>query len=249
MKPIDHRESLSATDDYWSQTRQPLVCLLFLLPLLAVYEFGVLALSGSAADGVRNGADVWLRSGLQELGFAQPFVLPAVVIGGLLVWHFEGRYPRRISIDTLPGMLAESILFAFVLAGIAQAGETMFQTLHIPRTLAISETRTAVALTFVGAGIYEETMFRLCLLPGCIGLFRLSRLSPGWSIFLAVLATSLAFSLAHHVGQPADTFPLFPFAFRTIAGIVFALLFLYRGFGITVGCHAGYDLLVGVVFR
>jgi len=249
MKPIDNRDSFTMADDYWSQTRQPLVCLVFLLPLLAAYEFGVLVFSDSTSDGVRNGADVWLRGGLHELGFAQPFVLPLVIIGGLLAWHFAGKYSWRISFDTLPGMLAESILFAFVLAGIAQVGENVFQTLQIPRTLAISETRTAVALTFIGAGIYEEALFRLCLLPGCIGLFRLSQLSPRWSTTLAVLATSLAFALAHHVGQPAGTFQLFPFAFRTLAGVVFALLFLYRGFGITVGCHAGYDLLVGVVMR
>jgi hypothetical protein len=29
--------------------------------------------------------------------------------------------------------------------------------------------------------------------------------------------------------------------------VFFAAVFLMRGFGITVGCHAAYDLLVGVL--
>jgi hypothetical protein len=31
-----------------------------------------------------------------------------------------------------------------------------------------------------------------------------------------------------------------------VAGVFFALLFLYRGFGITAGTHALYDILVGI---
>ncbi|RMG33108.1 MAG: CPBP family intramembrane metalloprotease, partial [Planctomycetota bacterium] len=32
--------------------------------------------------------------------------------------------------------------------------------------------------------------------------------------------------------------------FRTTAGLLFALLFVIRGFGITVGTHAAYDVLI-----
>ena len=89
-------------------------------------------------------------------------------------------------------------------------------------------------------------LFRLCLLPAFTGLFRLSRISPRVAVALAVLSTSLMFALAHHAGPGAEPFDLFVFTFRTTAGVAFALLFLYRGFGIAVGSHAAYDLLVGV---
>jgi hypothetical protein len=36
------------------------------------------------------------------------------------------------------------------------------------------------------------------------------------------------------------------FVFRTMAGLFFTLLFITRGFGIAVGAHAGYDILVGL---
>jgi hypothetical protein len=40
---------------------------------------------------------------------------------------------------------------------------------------------------------------------------------------------------------------LFSFVFRATAGVFFAGLFVVRGFGITVGSHAAYDLLVGIL--
>jgi hypothetical protein len=34
--------------------------------------------------------------------------------------------------------------------------------------------------------------------------------------------------------------------FRLVAGLYFAALFQYRGFGIAVGAHACYNLMVGI---
>jgi hypothetical protein len=61
------------------------------------------------------------------------------------------------------------------------------------------------------------------------------------------LSTSFLFALAHHIGPTADAFNLFVFSFRAIAGMFFSAVFLLRGFGITVGCHAAYDLMVGAL--
>ena len=49
------------------------------------------------------------------------------------------------------------------------------------------------------------------------------------------------------MGPAADTFTMFSFAFRAMAGVFFAGLFVVRGFGITAGSHAAYDLLAGVL--
>jgi Type II CAAX prenyl endopeptidase Rce1-like len=81
----------------------------------------------------------------------------------------------------------------------------------------------------------------------CHGLFRTSGVRPGLAAFMAALATSLAFSLAHYVGPAGEQFRLFTFAFRTFAALFFALLFMLRGFGIAVGTHAAYDLIVGLM--
>jgi membrane protease YdiL (CAAX protease family) len=54
------------------------------------------------------------------------------------------------------------------------------------------------------------------------------------------------FSAAHYVGPCGDPFRWLTFLFRFLAGVFFAVLFRYRGFGIAAGTHALYDVLVGL---
>ncbi|MDQ3332998.1 MAG: CPBP family intramembrane metalloprotease [Planctomycetota bacterium] len=236
---------------------------------------------------LRNGADVWMRSWLYTAGVHQSFALPLVVMALLLLWNFYGYLPWRVRAETLAGMFAESLIFAFALVVAGQASELAFRRAGLPTASIESpasgggepaeiiassgsldesettedlggvtppahqtKTRLAVAraLTFVGAGIYEEVLFRLLLLPACYTLFRVLQAGPRGSAALAVLATSLMFSLAHYVGPAGDALVPYTFCFRTLAGVYFAVLFVKRGFGITVGAHAAYDLIVGVLW-
>jgi hypothetical protein len=64
---------------------------------------------------------------------------------------------------------------------------------------------------------------------------------------LAACAAALAFAAAHHVGPYGEPMRADYFVFRTVAGLYFTLLFVIRGFGIAVGAHTGYDVLVGLV--
>jgi membrane protease YdiL (CAAX protease family) len=60
------------------------------------------------------------------------------------------------------------------------------------------------------------------------------------AFLLMVLLSSLAFSAYHYLGSEA--FEWRSFAFRTLAGIYFGIIFIWRGFGITSGAHAAYDI-------
>ena len=62
---------------------------------------------------------------------------------------------------------------------------------------------------------------------------------------VAVTASALLFSLAHHAGTPGEAFTWFAFIFRWLAGVYFAWVFVVRGFGVAVGTHTAYDILVG----
>jgi hypothetical protein len=234
--------------DYWQGTRRPLTCLVFLTPLLATYEAGVLWLGGRDADSLRNGADYWIRNALESLGLNSPWLLPGMIIVGLLVWHVARQETWRISGGVLGGMFVESLLFGVMLVVVGELEESAIRHLRASVPAAIAAERLApLAIMYVGAGIYEEVLFRLCLLPLCYGLFRASGLANGPASALAIVATSLAFALAHYVGPAGESFRLFTFWFRTMAGLFFAALFVLRGFGITVGAHAAYDLIVGLL--
>ena len=237
--------------DYWSEAKTPLSSLLFLIPWIAVYEFGVPVVGRDQPDTVRNGADFWMRSMLSQAGVGQ-ILLPLLVIGMLLGWHLFRRNPWQVRLETQLGMLAESVLLAVILVAIGQGHDLIFRQLeqsevsHDALVNAVSGQVTRV-VSFIGAGVYEEVMFRLLLVPAAFLGFRMFDFPAKWAAVMAAISTSFLFALAHHVGPSADAFNLFAFSFRAAAGLFFASVFLLRGFGITVGCHTAYDLLVGVL--
>ncbi|MGQ0636237.1 MAG: CPBP family glutamic-type intramembrane protease [Planctomycetaceae bacterium] len=237
-------------DDYWVHARQPLQCLVFLLPLLIVYEVGVLKLIPTSGGEIRNGADFWLRELMSRAGLEEPWMLPAIVLGLLFLWQIAGRYAWRVSAGAMLGMLAESLLFGSCLIVLGQLQDLAFRV-QIPQILSLpvelsDEAQWQRAVNYIGAGIYEEVLFRLLLLPAAYGLLRLLTVSRGPALLLAILSTSVVFAAAHYVGPAADAWSLYSFSFRALAGAFFGGLFVLRGFGITVGAHAAYDLLVGI---
>jgi membrane protease YdiL (CAAX protease family) len=113
---------------------------------------------------------------------------------------------------------------------------------------------TADIITAIGAGIYEELVFRLVLICLLMLLFQnILRLSHKNSIVLSVLVSAAMFGAYHHIdfftGQlyQRAPFDLTEFAFRTIAGVYFAVVFAIRGFGITAGTHAFYDVIATLI--
>ncbi|MEI7862113.1 MAG: CPBP family intramembrane glutamic endopeptidase [Planctomycetota bacterium] len=227
-------------DSYWSLSRTPLMSLIFTFPLVVAYEGGVLLLGRGSP---RNGADVWLRNGLDALGFGAYFLLPVLTVLGLLAWHHIEHHRWRFSIWVLGGMLLECLLLASVLVGLAR-----LQGEWWPLSLAGGWAGVAVRLIgFCGAGLYEEVLFRLLLLPAVIWGFARCGASEWGAAFWGVMLTSLLFSAAHYVGPLGDSFELYSFTFRTMAGLFFATLFVVRGFGIAAGTHAAYDMLVGLL--
>ncbi|MCC7086152.1 MAG: CPBP family intramembrane metalloprotease [Pirellulales bacterium] len=238
--------------DYWQQSRRPLASLAFVTPLLAIYEFGILWLGPQA---MRNGADVWLRQWLDGIGFSQYFLLPLLTLGMLLACHYTARDPWRVSPSILYAKWAECLLLALVLVVIARVQGTLL-SMFMPADnswavhATIGESVEGLFqrfVSFMGAGIYEELLFRLLLLPSIASVLRWCGMPLGWSLAGGAILSSLLFSGAHHLGAQGELFEWYPFVFRTVAGLFFSVLFIYRGFGIVAGTHAIYDILVGLM--
>ncbi len=241
--------------EYAKQSRRPLASLAFVLPLLLLYEGGVLVLGTQA---VRNGADVWLRQTLDLLGFGQYFLLPALTVGLLLAWHHTTHDRWQLSAGVLYVMFAECALLGLVLLvvgrleGLLVAGmlsgpqqaDDLYQAL--PWFALGQSPLLGRMLGFVGAGVYEEMLFRMLLLPPVAACAERLGARRGLRIACAVILTSLLFSFAHYLGPHGEAFRAFSFSFRFTAGAFFALLFVYRGFGIAAGTHAMYDIFVSL---
>jgi membrane protease YdiL (CAAX protease family) len=236
--------------EYWRESARPFVSLVFMAPMLAAYEAGLVLLGPEA---MRNGADVWLRKLLEWLGFGQYLLLPVLTCGILLVWHYLQRDRWCFAGSVLYGMLLESMVLAFVLVLLARLQGALLLT--VPASPLCSMGACTQIVSFLGAGIYEELLFRLMLLSGLIALLRFGQIPPRGGLFLAVVTTSLLFAAAHYridllvgsyhlVTEGGDSFVWTSFLFRFLAGSFFSAVFLCRGFGIAVGTHAMYDILV-----
>ncbi len=249
----DHRwwgEAAPATADdhsYWATTRRPLPCLVFVLPFLVAYEAGVIWLGGPSADALRAGADAWVRQGLAAVGLTDRWLLPLALTSGLVTWQAIDRRDWRFPLSTLVGMAVESLVLAVALVGLSKVVDLGFSRLEGPGLLATPRHAIAPVVGFLGVGLYEEALFRLALIPMLYQGLRALTIPSLFACTLAITASSLVFSLAHHAGAPGEAFTWFAFIFRWLAGVFFAWVFVVRGFGVAVGTHTAYDLLVDCV--
>lgn len=232
---------------YLAATRHPWAAFLFVVPLLAAYEAGVIWLGGADAAPLRNGADGWVRVQLGLLGLAHHLIAPAAVAALLLArawWRWSDRPAEPIPVWF--GQAFESGLFAVVLWQAAQHFPALVERAGVKLDVTVGPHQAARVLPFIGAGIYEEVIFRLGLFGGLCLVLKLAHVPRLLGVPLAAVAGAAAFAAAHHFVPGGE--PLNPavFLFRTAAGLYFTLLYVGRGFGIAVGAHAGYDVLVGV---
>ena len=234
--PSEHTPLGQRAERYWVESRRPLASLVFIAPLLIVYELGVVLL------GAQNGADAFMRRLLDLLGFGQHFVLPILTVCILLGWHYLSRQPWQLSGGILSGMAVESLVLGICLWVILLLQNALFDVFGDAVVVSIGQ-RLKEAVGFLGAGIYEELLFRLILLSVAAWALRRAGIAPQASMILAAVLTSLLFAAAHHMGAAGEPLDAFRFLFRFVAGMFFSILFIYRGFGIAAGSHAAYDIL------
>jgi membrane protease YdiL (CAAX protease family) len=170
-------------------------------------------------------------------------------LGVILIWNLWrwGDRPGDL-VGVLSGMGLESVAFALGLWGISRGLGPLIDYLGLELNLSLARhPALGQVITYVGAGIYEELLFRLLLYSALLMLLRRIGLSTLLAVSLTALASSLLFSAAHHVGPHGEPLEDYVFLFRTIAGLYFSLVFQWRGFGVAVGAHACYDIVVGLV--
>jgi hypothetical protein len=240
---MPHQES-----SYFQATRHPWSCLLFLVPLLLLYEAGVLGLGGGQAESLRNGADAWVRWGLESFGLAQFYWAPIFIIGTLLLWSLARMGDRPSDfVGVWIGMALESVVLALGLWLLSRQLGPLLEQWGIRLNWGPDRQALGRVVTYVGAGIYEELLFRLLLFLVLGLFFRLLGVPRLIAPLLTTLASAGLFAAAHHIGPYGEAFDSYVFVFRALAGLYFALIYLLRGFGIAVGAHACYDVLVGVL--
>lgn len=209
---------------------RPLDALIFLLPLIVFYEVT------SATRSDRVIAFDLMERFLQLFGPVGVWAPPVSVIVILLATHLCSRQRWTVHWKSVFAMYLEAPALALPLLLLSRALPLSTST---PADATLVE-RLAMA---VGAGVYEELVFRLILISVLMmlgtDLFGLGR--TGVAV-VAVALSSLAFSAHHYAPIGSDSWELGSFAFRTIAGAYLAVVFWYRGYGPAAGAHAAYNV-------
>jgi hypothetical protein len=254
-------KALTSAQGYWQSSRAHRYSLVFALPLLALYEAMAAALSYRPGGGIRNGADVLLRSAFTAVAGRHGPLLFGVVLLGVGVWLI-GRDMRargaRLRPSVFGGMLAESVALALafgvvvgtvtanILGVFARAGGGGEAVLALAQVESLDfPTKLMVSL---GAGLYEELFFRVILVGALAwGSRRALGATPLVAGAIAAVVGAFLFSAFHYVGEYGDPLELRSFTFRFIGGLAFSALYLLRGFGITAWTHALYDVFLLVM--
>ncbi len=227
--------------NYWRYSRSAYYSAVAALPLLVIYEI-LIVLSQSRYWGVRNAADVWIRTFLMAFDLqAQHITFVLIGISLALIPIAKSRARGiKLKANYFALMFAECLAYSLVLGVVLQSilrlgglssggpGSGLMQNLALS----------------VGAGLFEEIIFRVILLNLLFLLLSPLLKKKVVAAVFSVLLASFLFSLSHYVGTMADTWQLYSFMFRWAAGLLFTVLYFVRGFAITAYTHALYDIWV-----
>ncbi|RZO47519.1 MAG: CPBP family intramembrane metalloprotease [Proteobacteria bacterium] len=227
--------------NYWRFSRSAYYSVVSALPLLVVYEILVI-MTQSRYWGIRNAADMWIRTFLMAFDLrAQHLTFVMIGIAFALIPVAKARsYGVKLKANFFLLMLAEAFTYSLVLGGVLQS------ILRLSGLAAGGPGNGALqnfALS-LGAGLFEEIIFRVLLLNLLFFILNYIFKNKVTTAVISVLAASFLFSLSHYIGSMADSWELYSFMFRWIAGMIFTVLYFIRGFAITAYTHALYDIWV-----
>ncbi|KKO19540.1 MAG: hypothetical protein DCC43_14695 [Candidatus Brocadia sp.] len=226
-------------ESYYLRSKNIANSFLFILPLLALYEVGI-ALQGSS---IKNASGVFIENFFTLFGKNGHLVFNSLVITFFLISIVYIEKKERLNFQTFVFMFFESMVYALFIGTVL--GFFVYQILF-PYALAqpFSMNMWLGVILSIGAGVYEEIVFRLLLITALSFIFAtLLKVSKPLSAVISIMTAALLFTAMHYVGTLGDVFTNANFTFRALSGVILSAIFLFRGLGIAVYTHAIYDVL------
>ena len=175
---------------------------------------------------------------LESLAWALPLIVLSILFNKVAVTSSVSCYDQRL----IPS------------PAIVLQGEIQYDEIAELPTAAQNKSLILDIVTGIGAGIYEELVFRLFLVYILMIFFQnLLGLERTLAVVYAVVISALLFSLHHHIyflgGEiiKSEDFVPIKFLFRTLAGIYLAVLFALRGFGMAAATHVYHNILAVII--
>jgi len=227
---------------YWKVTKNIYYSLLFIFPMLFLYEIMCWIQFVGKSIEIRNGADVFLRQLIMGFGKHSESIyglLLIIVFCGIMIINRNMLKNGRLKFTFLIYMLAESLLWSLGFLIMMGVFESIILSI-LERNIIPEQFYLAI-----GAGVWEELLFRVGAIGLCLSLLtNIIKYSGIFSALIAILFSAVLFSLFHYIGPFGDIFTYKSFYIRTWAGIFLGSLYLFRGLGITAYTHIFYDMAI-----
>jgi len=231
---------------YMTRSHRPVYQLLFLLPLLLIYEVAAVLVNFNTPFELRNGADILLKYAFYTVGIRSvfSFVLAAVLFVSLMLIVAMKQYKKRVRWGYFALMFLETIAYAFIIGLVSSEVVTLVTAGNPFLATGPKDTIMHQLMIGVGAGVYEEIVFRALLITIVMGFLKLIQIQEDKRTIIAVFLSSFLFSGFHYIGEFGEVFNIVTFTYRMVAGVLLSALYVFRGLGICAWSHAIYDIYV-----
>ncbi len=234
---------MAGINRYFDCTRTLTYSYLSVLPLLILYEVLLFISQPSSDVDIRLTADLWIRSIFTWTGTDTLYITLFLILAfGVAVYVKERSNLPEIRLSYFIYMVLESVVWAvfigmvtsvfvgrlFLMSASPQGEITMLQWLALA----------------IGAGVYEELVFRVILVAVLLFIFQRLFVNEWMPSVMAVIIGAAIFSGVHYIGAFGDAFTWSSFMFRMLFGLALTALLIYRGFGIAAWTHSVYDVIV-----
>ncbi len=168
---------LTRPGSYWTLSRAPRYSVTFALPLVILYEVLAATLSRFAGEQMRNGADVMLRSVFVAVAGVRGPLLFVLCVIGVSIWLIArdlrrgGKLESRVFLWMSVEAIALALVFGLVIGTVTARLLSPFSPLAIGPTQQHMGVGARLMLS-LGAGLYEELLFRVLLVSGLLLLAR-----------------------------------------------------------------------------
>jgi hypothetical protein len=214
------------------------------LPLLVIYEVLILVSQPDAENAVRLTADIWFKTIFAYMGVdTLKFTFLIAIVMGVVIYFIEKDKPIAVRPRFFVFMILESTFYAIAVAMLVSGFLGMLFGAVAADSFGSLTTLQKFTLS-LGAGLYEELVFRVLLVGALLYLFKWLGFGNGWKQAAAMITAAMIFSAVHYTGSMGDVFTLQSFMFRFMFGLALNGLLIFRGFGIAVLTHSIYDVIV-----
>ncbi len=241
-RTTDEQVNIDFRSSYWQVSRQLPVGLVLVAPLWVLYEALAFRLNDGLGGHLRTGIDYVLTTGLARLSLPleASYLIPGLA---LLVVFLKGD--RRAQVADCkrhywPLMSVECLIYAAVFGIlVSNMSDVFLQGGNTP-----AQQRWASLVMNLGSGLYEELVFRLAIL-GTMMLVLDRYISSRWLVLgVSIVVSAVGFSMFHYLDLFGEQFAWPAFIFRLVAGVVFSVVFLVRGYGIAACTHSFYNVFL-----